>query len=150
MDFRKQIGRLRRTLYRSQGLRNRSGSSLVEVVVAAFLLSLLLVFAVRPLLSTVRNSEFLSQRQQGELLAHQVMERALLTPLPLLRAESGEVARSVESRGSNQSQTLSWQLFVDSESGSRDYLIRVEVTGPNPVKPVVLTSRRPILEKSHG
>jgi type II secretory pathway component PulJ len=104
------------------------GATLIEVVVAGFLLALFLLFSIQPLLTSNRATELNLRRQKRDSLAAQLLERAMLCSEQALRTESGTGYPS-EMPDKDQ-RALTWQVEVkESES---DGLLEVAVTVQDP------------------
>jgi hypothetical protein len=102
------------------------GASLVEVVVAGFVLGLFLLFSLRPLVSANQATELNKERQQREFLAHQILKRAVLVPASELRPLNGRLDSPI---GPASTRNLEWALRIEDSETDRVPLT-VQVTDP--------------------
>ena len=139
MDFRQRHRRLQRPLDPTPIRKFPRGTTLAEVVVAATLLSLLLLFGLRPLLSGVHATKAIQDRERSELLAHQLMMQALLTP-----------ASTLQSRSGTDDQAGAWNLTVTpGTEPDQPISVRVEVDNPRLPRPIELTGDVHCWEPTH-
>ena len=102
---------MRRPLDTSESGISKRGASLVEVVVAMFLLGLFMLFSLQPLVTSNRALSLNGNRQEREFLANQLLERASLLNQHELRSESG-VGYSLAERRERNDCNIKWELTV--------------------------------------
>ena len=124
LGFTESIRRMCGSLYLTESVVAMRGATLIEVVVAGFLLALFLLFSIQPLVTSNSATQLNLMRQTRDALAAQLLERAMLCSYKDLRTESGAGFPSAET-GKDQS-ALTWQIEVEESDEWLGVAVKVE------------------------